>query len=432
MLQGVIDPAHPVAVAGNQLVAMASLGDAPDEGGRDPMGYRTYTCPIARECGGCEWLAVPYPIQLRRKVAEVEEVFSELLEDPAHGARAPLTIHGMDQPVGYRHKAATPFAPAKRGRIRSGFYQRGTHRIVHAPSCLVEAPGCRQVLSDVALIAQDLGIRAYDEDRGRGCLRHAVIRQGWQTGEALLTIVTNGGTLPHAEELARRIMAAHPQVTSVVQNVNQRRTNAILGRENHVIAGSGTMTDRLLGATFTIGPTSFYQTNPAQTEVLYGRALDLANLAGARTLLDTYCGIGTMGICAAMASPSLEVTAVEKGHRAVADARHNAKVNAVDDRVTVIEADATEHMVEAARKGRSFDVVLMDPPRAGSTPAFLQALDAIAPRAAVYVSCNPRTQRRDVDVLVRRGWTLDALEVVDMFPHTKHAETVALLTPPSR
>ena len=234
------------------------------------MGYRTYTCPIAKSCGGCEWLAVPYPIQLERKQALVEEVLGQAVRrDHATLEK----ICGMDEPRGYRHKAATPFAPGSRGRVRCGFYAAGSHRIVPCSSCLVEAPGARDVLNAVARAAERCGIPAYQEDRGCGVLRHAVVRMGYATKECLLTVVTNGPRLPRAEKFVNDIRRNKPQVTSIVQNINERRTNAILGRQCITLYGPGVMHDRLLGCSFEIGPTSFYQTNPAQTEVLYRLAI---------------------------------------------------------------------------------------------------------------------------------------------------------------
>lgn len=386
------------------------------------MGFKTYTCPISASCGGCEWLAVPYPIQLRRKREEVERLFADLLGDGG------VEIHGMDEPTGYRHKAATPFAPGTHGRIRSGFYAKGTHRIVPCASCLVEDPRCRKVLNAVARAAEEEGVSAYEEDHGRGCLRHAIVRAGWSTDELLLTLVTNGQALPHTRELVGRIRELSGCVTSVAQNVNQRRTNAMLGPRSTALMGPGVMHDSLLGVSFEIGPASFYQTNPQQTEVLYRLAIEAAGLTSGMRLLDAYCGIGTIGLAAAASTEGLEVVGVERGEEAVACARRNAEANGLGSRVRFVCADATGYMRDA-RKGReAFDVVVLDPPRTGSTKAFLESAVALVPQSIVYVSCNPETQRRDVDVLIAGGYRLADLQVVDMFPHTKHAESVAVLT----
>ncbi|MEY8437607.1 23S rRNA (uracil(1939)-C(5))-methyltransferase RlmD [Atopobiaceae bacterium 24-176] len=393
------------------------------------MGFATPTCPIAKRCGGCEWLAVPYPIQLRRKREWVVELFSDLLASKASAVSADdVAITGMEVPREYRHKAATPFAPGKGGVVRSGFYERGSHRIVPCAACLAEDPRCRPALNDVARMAERLKIRAYDEDKGRGMLRHAVVRTGWKTNEGLLTIVTNGNTLAHGRELAEAVAEAAPLQLSIVQNINQRRTNAILGPTSKPLLGPGVMHDSLLGVTFEIGPTSFYQTNPEQTEALYRLAIEGARLEPGQTLLDAYCGIGTIGLCAAKTTDGVSVVGVERVEGAVADARRNARMNGLDDRTRFVCADATAYLADSKRNRAGFDVVVLDPPRAGATEAFLGACDGSRCTRIVYVSCNPVTQRRDMDYLCARGWLLESLAVVDMFPHTKHAETVAVLS----
>ena len=385
------------------------------------MGYRTYTCQIARDCGGCEWLAVPYPIQLRRKQEQVEELLGAMTrEDDA----ALEPIRGMDEPVRYRHKAATPFAHGPRGRVRCGFYAAGTHRIVPCETCLVEDERARRILNSVARVAERLHIPPYDEDRGVGVLRHAVVRCGWKTEDVLLVLVTRVDELRDPGRLVSELRAACPEVTSIVQNVNDRRTNAILGRRCRTLFGPGVMHDQLLGCTFEIGPTSFYQTNPEQTEVLYQLALE--GVAGSARVLDAYCGTGTIGICAARESEDARVTGVEQVEGAVACARRNAEANGVQDRCRFVAADATEWMAREGARER-FDAVIMDPPRAGSTPEFLAGVAALAPERVAYVSCNVVTQARDLELLRKHGYRLERVTPVDMFPHTRHVESVVTL-----
>ena len=385
------------------------------------MGYRTYTCQIARDCGGCEWLAVPYPIQLRRKQEQVEELLGAMArEDDA----ALEPIRGMDEPMRYRHKAATPFAHGPRGRVRCGFYAAGTHRIVPCETCLVEDERARRILNSVARVAERLHIPPYDEDRGVGVLRHAVVRCGWKTEDVLLVLVTRVDELRDPGRLVSELRAACPEVTSIVQNVNDRRTNAILGRRCRTLFGPGVMHDQLLGCTFEIGPTSFYQTNPEQTEVLYQLALE--GVAGSARVLDAYCGTGTIGICAARESEDARVTGVEQVAGAVACARRNAEANGVQDRCRFVAADATEWMAREGARER-FDAVIMDPPRAGSTPEFLAGVAALAPERVAYVSCNVVTQARDLELLRKRGYRLERVTPVDMFPHTRHVESVVTL-----
>lgn len=391
------------------------------------MGYKTYTCPLAKRCGGCELLAVPYELQLRRKQQAMQELFAPIVEKDAAVVEP---IRGMANPRAYRHKAATPFAPgskATRGRMRCGFYERGTHRIAYCEDCLVEAPGARKILRDVARVADEVHISAYAEDEGRGVLRHAVVRKGFATKDALLTVVTNGPNLPRAAQFVRRLRTLHPELTSIVQNVNDRRTNAILGTRNTTLYGQGVMHDRLLGCTFEIGPTSFYQTNPEQTEVLYELAIRAAGLHG--RLLDAYCGTGTIGICAAASARRdgkvLEVVGVERSGDAVRCARRNAQANHMEDHCRFVGADATAWM--AQQRSQRFDAVILDPPRAGSTPEFLSGVARLAPERVVYVSCNPTTQVRDLALLRDFGYRTQRITPVDLFPHTKHVETVCLL-----
>ncbi len=389
------------------------------------MGYKTYTCPIAKRCGGCEWLAVPYPIQLKRKASFVHELFDQAArEDGATVA----DVVGMGEPCAYRHKAATPFAPAPKGRIRCGFYEAGTHRIVFSKECLVEDRRLRRLLVDVANVAEYLRISAYQEDRQRGVLRHAVARAGYATDDVLLTVVTNGRQLPREREFVSEIVRRHPEVVGIVQNVNQKKTNAILGHECKTLYGSAVMHDKLLGCTFEIGATSFYQTNPEQTEKLYSLAIEGAALQAGQHVLDAYCGTGTIGICAAAQVEGLQITGVEQVGAAIVAAKRNARTNGVDTRCSFVAGDATNYIEKIARTGsEGFDAVIMDPPRAGSTPQFLSSVAHLAPQRVVYVSCNAATQARDVALLRERGYRLERLTPVDMFPHTKHVETVATL-----
>ena len=432
------------------------------------MGYKTPTCFIARSCGGCEWLSVPYPIQLKRKQAQVEELLAPL----ANINNVTIEpIRGMDEPLAYRHKAATPFAPGKGRTVRSGFYASGTHKIIASKECLVEDGRARAILNDVAYLAGQFNIHAYQEDRGKGALRHGVVRCGYATNDVMLVLVVNGQHLPHEQEFIAALRKAHPELTSIFLNVNQKRTNAILGRETRLLWGSTSMSDKLLDCTFEIGPTSFYQTNPQQTEVLYqlaidgalagskladaepadtaqaGAALTGAALTGAAQtsasvqvtasaqasnlrVLDAYCGTGTIGLCLAHAAETqgvnLLLTGVDQVENNIQMARRNARNNKLE--AEFICDDATRYMQALAKDGQTFDVIILDPPRAGSTPAFLKATAQLAQKKIVYVSCNVVTQARDLIVLLDSGFAIERVTPVDMFPHTKHVETVVLMS----
>ena len=405
------------------------------------MGYKTPTCSIARSCGGCEWLSVPYPIQLKRKQTQVEELLAPLASINNVTIEP---IRGMDEPLAYRHKAATPFAPGKGRAIRSGFYASGTHKIIASKECLVEDDRARTILNDVAYLAGQFNIHAYQEDRGKGALRHGVVRCGYATNDVMLVLVVNGQHLPHEQEFIAALRKAHPELTSIFLNVNQKRTNAILGRETRLLWGSTSMSDKLLGCTFEIGPTSFYQTNPQQTEVLYQLAIDGALASSEQTgdaqasatqtsnlrVLDAYCGTGTIGLCLAHAAEAqgvnLLLTGVDQVENNIQMARRNARNNKLE--AEFICDDATRYMQALAKDGQNFDVVILDPPRAGSTPAFLKATAQLAQKKIVYVSCNVVTQARDLKVLLDSGFAIERVTPVDMFPHTKHVETVVLMS----
>lgn len=405
------------------------------------MGYKTPTCSIARSCGGCEWLSVPYPIQLKRKQAQVEELLAPLVSINNVTIEP---IRGMDEPLTYRHKAATPFAPGKGRTVRSGFYASGTHKIIASKECLVEDGRARAILNDVAYLAGQFNIHAYQEDRGKGALRHGVVRCGYATDDVMLVLVVNGQHLPHEQEFIAALRKAHPELTSIFLNVNQKRTNAILGRETRLLWGSTSMSDKLLGCTFEIGPTSFYQTNPQQTEVLYQLAIDGA-LAGSKLadseqtgdaqasnlrVLDAYCGTGTIGLCLAHAAEAqginLSLTGVDQVENNIQMARRNARNNKLE--AEFICDDATRYMQALAKDGQNFDVIILDPPRAGSTPTFLKATAQLAQKKIVYVSCNVVTQARDLKVLLDSGFAIERVTPVDMFPHTKHVESVVVLS----
>ena len=390
-------------------------------------------CPVMRECGGCTWLGLPYRKQLVRKQAAMEALFDGLLEP---GALQPIvgmagTAESPRSPRAFRYKAATPFAPGPRGRVRCGFFARGTHDIVFCPECAVEAPGARELLNEVSRIATRLHIPAYDEDTARGLLRYAVLRVGWRTDEVMLTLVTRERQVPRLHGLVDALREVEPRLTVIAQNFNPRPGNAILGGETRILFGPPRMRDQLLGCTFEISPTSFYQTNPAQTEVLYQLAIDGMGLQAGDVLLDAYCGSGTIGLCAADAARAdgidVRLLGVERNPDGIRDARRNAELNGLSDCSEFVAQDATEYLQRAAADGEHVDVLVLDPPRAGSTPEFLAAAAAMAPRRIIYISCNPTTQARDLIELAHHGYRCTRLTPVDMFPHTDHVETVALL-----
>ncbi|MBR0405194.1 MAG: 23S rRNA (uracil(1939)-C(5))-methyltransferase RlmD [Eggerthellaceae bacterium] len=384
-------------------------------------------CPVARTCGGCSRIGEPYGQQLSRKDAYVADLFGEVRSE---GAELRPTL-GMDEPFHYRNKVTSPFAPGKRGpnggrEILTGMYAAGSHRIVPTDGCLLENEQAQQVIRAIKSIMRKHGVAPYDEDKGTGFMRHAVVRVGHESEEVLVTLVTNEEAFPSSKAFCRELVKRCPFITSIVQNVNTRQTNVILGEREQRLYGPGFILDTLCGLSFRISSRSFYQVNATQTAVLYEQALAFADLGPGQVAIDAYCGTGTIGLVAAKRSGA-QVIGVDSVESAIRDARENARHNGIEN-ARFSTADASVFMRDLAAEGQRVDVVFMDPPRAGSTEEFLDALAQLAPARVVYVSCNPETQVRDLRYLEERGYQLRVVQPVDMFPHTDHVETVVLLS----
>ena len=384
-------------------------------------------CPHAGTCGGCTQVNVPYARQLAAK----DDAVARLFAGDAFSGCEVRPILGMANPFHYRDKVTSPFAPGKRtagGRreILCGMYAAGTHRIVDTSGCLIENERAQLVVSAVRSLMGRHGIEPYDENRGTGFMRHVVVRVGHESGEVLVTLVTNARDFPRSKSFCRELVRRCPFVTTVVQNVNTRLTNVILGNEERRLFGPGFILDTLCGLSFRISSQSFYQVNAKQTEVLYEQAMKLAGLREGEAAIDAYCGTGTIGLVAASRGAS-EVIGVDSVESAIRDARQNARHNGIQN-ARFVTADAGAFMRELAQTGRRIDAVLMDPPRAGASEEFLRSLGALAPQRVVYVSCNPATQVRDGLMLAQAGYRVRVVQPVDMFPHTDHIETVVLLS----
>lgn len=384
-------------------------------------------CTAFGRCGGCSRLNVPYEEQLSSKDSVIAKLFEGLAEP-----NAICPIEGMEHPYHYRDKVIAPLVYGKRGlkggrEIITGMYAKGTHDIVEADGCLLENEVAQKVVHAVIAIMRKHGMEPYNEDTGRGFLRHVVARVGHESGEVLVTLVTNSEEFPHAKAFCRELVKRVPQITTIVQNINTRQTNVVLGDKERVLYGPGFILDTLCGMSFRISSQSFYQVNSQQTEVLYRTALDLAQLEGNETIIDAYCGTGTIGLVAAVENPGCTLVGVDSEASSIRDARQNAKHNGIENAQFVV-ADAGDFMgeMQIADDGGS-TVLLMDPPRSGSTPEFLAAAADLAPERIVYISCNPQTQVRDVRQLIDAGYVVDAVQPVDMFPHTDHIECVVRL-----
>ena len=381
-------------------------------------------CSVSRECGACQHVGEPYDGQLAAKDERVRTLFAGSAF--AHADVRPIL--GMEDPFHYRNKVTSPFAPGKRGpnggrEILTGMYAAGTHKLVNTDGCLVENERAQQVVSAIRQLARKHHVEPYDENRHVGFLRHVVVRVGHESAEVLVTLVTNGAEFPSSKAFCRALVKRCPFITTIVQNVNTRQTNVILGEREQRLYGPGFILDTLCGLSFRISSRSFYQVNAVQTTMLYEKAIEFARLDGTSTVVDAYCGTGTIGLVAAKRGAA-QVTGVDSVDSAIRDARENARHNGVGN-ARFVTADAGDFMRQMAAEGERADVVLMDPPRAGSTPEFLDALVHMAPDRVVYISCNPETQVRDLRHLAECGYATQLVQPVDMFPHTDHIETVA-------
>ena len=375
----------------------------------------------AKNCGGCPLLGLDYAEQLKQKEEKVRALVGKY--GPVH------PIRGMEQPYHYRNKVISTFATGWGGKLTSGIYAANSHKVLPVESCLLQDEVLDKTMQAVRAAANACRYQSYDEDKGTGLLRHCLLRRGVATGQVMVVLVTAQPVLPGAKNFVKALLTEAAQrgvtVTTVVQNVNSRKTSVVLGEAEKVLYGKGFILDTLCGKTYAISPRSFYQINHAQTEVLYGLAVEAAKLTGKEVVLDAYCGIGTIGLTAA--DHAKQVVGVELNRDAVQDAIGNARHNGVKN-ARFFAADATRWIGEAAAAGEKADVIFMDPPREGSTPEFLASVARMAPKRVVYVSCNPVTLARDLATLTKLGYKAEGFTPVDMFPHTEHIETVVLLS----
>ncbi|WOC32442.1 MULTISPECIES: 23S rRNA (uracil(1939)-C(5))-methyltransferase RlmD [Caproicibacterium] len=376
----------------------------------------TKQCPLYRKCGGCQLQNLDYPQQLAWKQKRVQRLLGSFGEV--------LPILGMEHPYHYRNKVQAAFTQDRHGKVVSGVYQSSTHHVVPVESCLTEDETADRIMATVRGLMKSFKLKPYDERADRGFLRHVLVKRGFQSGEVMVVLVAANPIFP-AKKFVAALRQAHPEITTVVLNLNERRTSMVLGEREKVLYGPGFIEDTLCGCRFRISAKSFYQINPVQCEVLYGKAMEFAQLTGTETVLDAYCGIGTIGLVAARQAGT--VLGVEVNRDAVHDAAANAKRNGIAN-ARFLCADATECFTQMAEAGERADVVFMDPPRAGSNERFLLSLSELAPARVVYISCNPETQARDLAYLCARGYAVRKIQPVDMFPHTNHVECVVLMS----
>lgn len=374
-------------------------------------------CPVSARCGGCQMLDKAYEVQLSEKQKRVEKLI---------GGFCPVeSIRGMENPYHYRNKAHAAFALDGRGRIVSGNYAPGTHQVVPIRECLIEDERADLVVAVIKNLMEKFHLQPYNEDSGQGLMRHVLIRAGKRTGQMLVVLVIGQPEFPARNAIVAALVKACPFITSVVINLNRFKTSMILGKSSRVAYGKGFIVDELCGKRFAISPASFYQVNPVQTETLYTLAVDFAQLTGKERLLDAYCGIGTIGLVAA--DKAAQVIGVELNPDAVRDAEKNARRNGVEN-AAFYPGDAGDFLRRMVARKERVDVVMMDPPRAGSDEKFLRSLCQMAPQRVVYISCMPETLARDLRFLTAHGYRAERAVPVDMFPHTEHVETICLLS----
>ena len=377
-------------------------------------------CPIAKRCGGCDYIGRDYAWSLGYKEMQVRKLLKPFVELSG--------IVGMDDPYHYRNKVHAAFAHVKDGKKErnvAGIYEEGTHKVVPVTECLIEDKKADAIIQDILDMLRSFKIKVYDEDSDYGLLRHVLVRTARATGQIMVVLVLVSPILPGKNNFVKELVRRHPEITTILINVNDEKTSMVLGERETVIYGKGYIEDVLMGKKFRISAKSFYQINPVQTEKLYKKAIELANLTGRERVIDAYCGIGTIGICAS--GRAKEVIGVELNPDAVRDAVKNARANDVKN-ISFYKNDAGVFLSAMAEQREKAEVVFMDPPRSGSTKEFMDSAAAMSPGRIVYISCEPETLARDLAYLNEKGYRAREAWAFDMFPFTKNVEAVVLLS----
>ena len=374
-------------------------------------------CTYIRGCGGCDYGEESYESELKAKQKKVEALLKDYCKVQP--------IIGMKKPEHYRNKVHVVFDHDRKGNPISGVYETGTHRVIPIESCHIHNQKADEIIASIRGMLKSFKIKTYDEDSGYGLIRHVLIKTGFSSGEIMVVLVLSSPILPSKNNFIKALLKEHPEISTIVINVNDKKTSMVLGDKEQVIYGKGYIEDKLCGKTFRISPKSFYQVNPEQTEVLYAKAIEMAGLTGEETVIDAYCGIGTIGIVAADHAKS--VIGVELNKDAVKDANVNAKLNETKN-IEFYKNDAGDFMTQMAEQKAAADVVFMDPPRTGSNEKFMDALALLKPKKVVYISCNPITLERDLKYLKMKGYKAEKAVPVDMFPWTEHVEVIIMMT----
>ena len=381
------------------------------------MEEKVTKCSVSKKCGSCQYQGVPYKEQLAAKQKRMKKLLGKFANVKP--------IIGMDEPFYYRNKVHAVFDRDKKGNIICGTYEAKTHKVVPIEECMIEDKISQEIIRTIRDMLKSFRIKTYDEDTGYGLLRHVLVRRGFSTDEIMVVLVIGSPIFPSKNNFVKALRKKYPQITTVVLNVNDKKTSMVLGERDIVIYGKGYIRDTLCGCTFRISPQSFYQVNPVQTEILYKTAIEYAGLGRKETVIDAYCGIGTIGLVAAKRAKN--VIGVELNPDAVRDARINAKENKITN-ARFYQGDAGEFMENMAENGELADVVFMDPPRIGSDKKFMSSVIKLNPSRIVYISCGPETLARDLEYLTKHGYDVRKIQPVDMFSFTDHCENICLLT----
>lgn len=380
------------------------------------MEEKVTKCSVSKKCGSCQYQGVPYKEQLAAKQKRMKKLLGKFANVKP--------IIGMDDPFYYRNKVHAVFDRDKKGNIICGTYEAKTHKVVPIEECMIEDKISQEIIRTIRDMLKSFRIKTYDEDTGYGLLRHVLVRRGFSTDEIMVVLVIGSPIFPSKNNFVKALRKKYPQITTVVLNVNDKKTSMVLGERDIVIYGKGYIRDTLCGCTFRISPQSFYQVNPVQTEILYKTAIEYAGLGRKETVIDAYCGTGTIGLVAAKRAKN--VIGVELNPDAVRDARINAKENKITN-ARFYQGDAGEFMENMAENGEHADVVFMDPPRTGSDKKFMSSVIKLNPSRIVYISCGPETLARDLEYLTKHGYDVRKIQPVDMFSFTDHCENICLL-----
>ena len=377
-------------------------------------------CPVYKQCGGCQLQHLSYEGQLKAKHQQVYDALTRI--GHLEGVKVLPTLEAPN-PWNYRNKMQVPCMGTPQKQF-IGCFALNTHKVIDVENCFIQKEKNNAIVGVVREWMKKFKIAPYDEDKGTGIVRHIMGRVGAKTGELMVCLVTATDNVPHFKDLCKMLKVALPELKSVVQNVNKRHTNVILGNKTQLIYGKETITDKIGNLTFNISCQSFFQVNSEQAERLYDKALEYAKLTGKEIVADVYCGTGTISLF--LAQKAKHVFGIEIVPSAIRDAKANAHNNKINN-VSFILGDAAQKMPELVEDGVKLDVVVVDPPRAGCEPKVLDAIAKVHPKRVVYVSCNPATLARDLEYMTHKGYKVAQVQPVDMFSQSFHVESVALL-----